>query len=90
MPRRQTLIQLNDQLLERLDDRAARERRSRSELVREALELFLAHDREAAVDRAIVEGYTRQPPSDDAWSHASARFLARSVVWDEGAGEQQD
>ncbi len=36
--RTQTLVQLNDELLGLLDERAARERRSRSALIREALE----------------------------------------------------
>jgi metal-responsive CopG/Arc/MetJ family transcriptional regulator len=62
--RTQTLVQLTDELLERLDARAAREGRNRSELVREAIINYLAADREAEIDRLIVEGYTRQPQTE--------------------------
>ncbi|MGI8413899.1 MAG: CopG family ribbon-helix-helix protein [Solirubrobacteraceae bacterium] len=64
MARTQTLVQLSDALLAQLDERAAREGRSRSELIREALAGYLAGDREADIDRRIVEAYTRQPQED--------------------------
>ncbi|MGH3051052.1 MAG: CopG family transcriptional regulator, partial [Gaiellaceae bacterium] len=41
MARRQTLIQLDDARLAALDERAAASGRSRSELVREAIDLLL-------------------------------------------------
>ena len=56
MARTQTLVQLNDELLALLDERAARERRSRSTLIREALEMFLRDEIDGAVGRRIVEG----------------------------------
>jgi metal-responsive CopG/Arc/MetJ family transcriptional regulator len=72
MARTQTLVQLSDELLAQLDARAAREGRSRSELIREALSGYLAADREADIDRRIVEAYTRQPQEDlgAAWAAA--------------------
>lgn len=75
--RTQTLVQLNDELLAALDAMRERDGRSRSELIREAIERYLAEDREAAIDRAIVEGYTRVPP-DDEFDHAgdAARLIA--------------
>ena len=85
MPRTQTLVQLTDELLERLDARAAREGRNRSELVREAIADYLAADREAELDRLIVEGYTRQPQTDDevAFADLGARTMRAGVEsWD--------
>lgn len=55
------MVQLNEDLIELLDHRAARAGVSRSQLIREAIEAFLASDRAAAIDRLIVEGYTRVP-----------------------------
>jgi Arc/MetJ-type ribon-helix-helix transcriptional regulator len=77
MARTQTLVQLTDELLEQLDTRAAREGRNRSELIREALAEFLAADREAEIDRLIVESYTRQPEEDLlGWGAAAAAMIA--------------
>lgn len=59
--RTQTMVQLTDDLVERLDERAAREGASRSQLIRDAIKVYLAADRSAAIDRAIVEGYTLIP-----------------------------
>lgn len=55
------MVQLTQELVELLDRRAAREGVSRSQLIRDAIEAFLARDREAAIDRQIVDGYTRMP-----------------------------
>ena len=54
--RRQTLVQLSDELLAALDERVARDGRSRSEVIREAVVSYLADDREADIDRRIVDG----------------------------------
>lgn len=59
------MVQLNEELLDLLDRRAARAGVSRSQLIREAIEAFLASDREAAIDRQIVEGYRRMPQSGE-------------------------
>src|SRR5579884_4190887 len=61
--RRQTLVQLDDGRLAALDDRAAASGRSRSDLVREAIDLLLGTGDAAAIDAAIVRGYDRVPPS---------------------------
>jgi len=80
--RRQTLVQLSDELLALLDERAARTGRSRSELIRAAVERELAEDRAAAIDAAIVEGYRRIPPGElDAWAEASAKRSAAVDSW---------
>ncbi|MGO9750298.1 MAG: CopG family ribbon-helix-helix protein [Solirubrobacteraceae bacterium] len=83
MGRTQTLVQLNDELLEELDALRTREGgRSRSEVIREAIERYLVAQREEAIDQAIVEGYTRQPPED-----LGARWAVRASItaenWDD-------
>jgi metal-responsive CopG/Arc/MetJ family transcriptional regulator len=83
MARTQTLVQLNDELLALLDERAARERRSRSTLIREALEHFLHEEIDSEVGRRIVEGYQRHPQSveEGAWAEAAARDVIREEPW---------
>ncbi len=82
MARRQTLVQLTDDLLALLDERAARSGRSRSEIIRSAIERELAAEREAAIDKAIVDGYTRIPPPEyDPWAEASAIESIRAEPW---------
>jgi Arc/MetJ-type ribon-helix-helix transcriptional regulator len=79
------MVQLTDDLVRELDAAATARGLSRSALIREAVEAFLANDREAAIDRAIVEGYTRIPPgTPDEWGdlealsdHAARETLAR-------------
>jgi metal-responsive CopG/Arc/MetJ family transcriptional regulator len=78
--RTQTLVQLNDELLDRLDSYREREGRSRSDVVREAIERYLAADREAEIDRLVVEAYTRQPPQD-VWGEQSAKRLIAAEPW---------
>jgi Arc/MetJ-type ribon-helix-helix transcriptional regulator len=60
--RRQTLVQLDDARIAALDERAASQGRSRSDLIREAVDLLLGTGDRAAIDRQIVEGYRRIPP----------------------------
>lgn len=82
MARQPTLVQLNDDLLASLDQRAAAAGISRSELIRTALESFLANDRAAEIDAAIVEGYTRIPPPErDPWAEAAALDAIRAEPW---------
>jgi metal-responsive CopG/Arc/MetJ family transcriptional regulator len=81
MARTQTIVQLSDGLLAELDARRAREGRSRSELIREAIEAYLADDREAAIDRAIVDGYTRIPPTQEFGAEWAARTLIAAEPW---------
>jgi predicted transcriptional regulator len=82
LARRQTLVQLSDELLALLDERAARTGRSRSELIRTAIERELASDREAAIDVAIVEGYRRIPARErDPWAAASAKRSIADEPW---------
>lgn len=63
--RTQTLVQLSRVLLQRLDERAAREGRSRSALIRDAIDAYLYDEEEARIDREIREGYERIPETDE-------------------------
>jgi metal-responsive CopG/Arc/MetJ family transcriptional regulator len=80
MARTQTLVQLSDELLDRLDSFRAREGRSRSEVVREAIERYLSADRELEVDRLLVDAYTRQPP-EDVWNDEAAKRVISAESW---------
>lgn len=81
--RTQTLVQLSDDLLAQLDERAAREGRSRSGLIRDALRAYLADEVGGATDRAIVEGYTRVPQTtqESAWAQDAARRAVEAEPW---------
>jgi predicted transcriptional regulator len=80
--RQPTLVQLTDDLLARLDERAARTGASRSELVRQAIEEHLARTDSGAIDAAIVEGYERVPPLEvDPWATAAAIESIRAEPW---------
>jgi predicted transcriptional regulator len=81
MVRVQTMVQLSDELVARLDTEAARRGTSRSGLIREILEEALAQDREAWIGRRIVEGYTRLPPGvPDDWGSLEA--LSDAATYD--------
>ena len=81
MARRQVLVQLSDELLAAIDERAGKQRVSRSEFVRSALRAYLDEGREAEIDRQIVEAYTRLPQEDDPWVEAAARESIRREPW---------
>ena len=82
MARTQTLVQLSDELIAELDARAAREGRSRSELVREALTDYLHGDREAEIDRLIVESYTSRPQEDLLGAERVGRAMIAAESWE--------
>lgn len=83
VPRTQTLVQLSDELLGRLDERAAREGRSRSALIRDAIEEYLYDEAKAKIDREIIEGYERIPTTDEEMeiAEASAREGVEEEPW---------
>lgn len=58
-------MKLTADLLRSLDERAARERRSRSALIRDAIEAYVYDEEKARIDREIIEGYERIPPADE-------------------------
>lgn len=80
--RRQTLIQLDEARLATLDQRAAAAGRSRSDLIREAIDLFLGLGDVAAVDGAIVAGYERIPAAAQSpWAFQSAISSIKAEPW---------
>lgn len=83
MSRTQTLVQLNETLLRQLDERAAREGRSRSALIRDAIEAYLFDEARARIDREINEGYERIPETEEEmrWAEREAREAIREEPW---------
>jgi metal-responsive CopG/Arc/MetJ family transcriptional regulator len=83
MARRQVLVQLNDALLARLDERSGQIGCSRSRAIRSAVERWLELDPETTVDRAIAAGYTRKPPTahDAAWAEISTVESIAEEPW---------
>ena len=77
------MVQLNQSLLGLLDARASRDGVSRSQLIRDAVESYLAADDEAAALRRVVEGYARLPESDEEMrvAQADARALVEEEPW---------
>ena len=76
------MVQLNETLLEVLDQRATATGRSRSDLIREAIEQYYKQDFEAAIDRAMVDGYTRIPDDEvDAFYENLARRSIAEEPW---------
>jgi metal-responsive CopG/Arc/MetJ family transcriptional regulator len=83
VPRTQTLVQLTEELLRRLDERAAREGRSRSALIRDAIETYLVDEGRDAITRQIIAGYERIPETEEemAWAEASTREMIEEEPW---------
>jgi metal-responsive CopG/Arc/MetJ family transcriptional regulator len=80
MARAQTLVQRDDHLLALLDQRSSASGISRSALIREAIEDYLARDAEAARDAAILAGYAKFPPAEP---DALAMALAAASIEEE-------
>jgi hypothetical protein len=78
MSRKQVLVQLDDDLVERLDQLAERLDVSRSELLRRGAIAVLDADRLAGADRALVEAY-RRTPQDPALVEAAQRLAAETA-----------
>jgi hypothetical protein len=83
MPRRETLVQLTDELVDALDDAAARQGVKRSQLIRWVLERFVSDEDVKSKERRLIDGYTRIPPGGtdgwgdtDSWGEAVARLGA--------------
>ncbi len=78
MPRRETLVQLSDELVGALDELSAKRGTNRSALIRNVLENFVSSEDEKEKDRRLVEGYKRIPPdAPDEWGDL--------VAWGEAA-----
>lgn len=81
MARTQTLVQLTDELLAALDQHAVSMGRSRSEVIRTAIQRYLEEALMTDVDRQIVEGYRRIPQEPDPWAEAAARDSIAAEPW---------
>lgn len=87
--RRQTLVQLTDDLVIVLDAIAAKQGVTRSALIRTVLENYVGREDEAEKDRRLIEGYTRIPPDREdewgpltPWAEDAARRLVMQEPWD--------
>lgn len=78
MPRREVLVQLDDDLVTKLDEVAKRTHVSRSELLRRAAQAVIDADKWAQADQRLVEGYTKYPP-DPLLLQASERLAAETA-----------
>jgi predicted transcriptional regulator len=75
-------IRLDAARLAALDQHALASGRSRSQLVRYALDELLASEDAAAIDAAIVEGYERHPaPVQDSWANAGTVAAIGAEAW---------
>ena len=78
MARREVLVQLDDELVAKLDEVAQRTKVSRSELLRRGAQAVLEADEWARADKRLIEGYTKHPP-DPALLEASRRLAAETA-----------
>jgi metal-responsive CopG/Arc/MetJ family transcriptional regulator len=78
MARREVLVQLDDDLVGRLDDLARRRAVSRSELLRQGALAVLEADQVAAADAALQVSYRRQP-QDPALVDVARRLAAETA-----------
>ena len=81
MARRQVLVQLDDDLVARLDRLAADLGTNRSELLRRGAQAVLAAEELLVADRDLVAAYGRQPV-DPAMVQSARRLAAETApVW---------
>jgi predicted transcriptional regulator len=78
MARKEVLVQLDDELVRRLDTLAAKLGTSRSELVRRGALAVLEAEELAAADRRLAEAY-RARPQDPAIVAAAARLAGETA-----------
>ena len=79
MARTQTLVQLSDDLLDRLDAYRAH---TGAPVRRSSARRSSATSRrtEARIDRLLVDGYTRQPP-EAVWNEQAAKQMIAAEPW---------
>src|SRR3954447_8894088 len=86
MARTGTRVELSNELLEQLDRYRERDGRSRSAVIRAAIEQYLADERKAEIDRLILDGYRRMPQQEVGGAEAARRLIAeergsRREIW---------
>jgi len=78
MARKQVLVQLDDDLVVRLDELAARLAMSRSQLLRRAARDMLDRAWELEAERITIAAYLKQP-EDPAWVATATRLAAETA-----------
>ena len=78
MVRRQVLVQLDDDLVGRLDKIAQVRGTSRSALLREGAQAVIDADERMAADQRLVDAY-RRLPEDPALIESATRLAARTI-----------
>jgi metal-responsive CopG/Arc/MetJ family transcriptional regulator len=83
MTRKPVLVQLSDELIEKLDRLGETQARSRSALVRDAVERYVAEESEDLLDRRMAEAYRAVPDDADfaAWADHAQRELVEEEPW---------
>ena len=79
MARREVLVQLDDELIERLAEIADAEGTSRSELLRRGARAVIEAADLMAADAELMAAYRRQP-QDEAFVEAATRLAARTAI----------
>ncbi|HMS46997.1 ribbon-helix-helix protein, CopG family [Candidatus Neomicrothrix sp.] len=77
MARREVLVQLDDDLVERLDQVASEQGTNRSELLRRGAAAVLEATELAQADRELQDAY-RRIPQDPAFVESAARLAAQT------------
>lgn len=78
MTRREVLVQLDDELIERLAQIAEAQGTNRSELLRRGARAVIEAEETLAADAALIDAYRRLPP-DPALIESAARLASRTV-----------
>lgn len=79
--RRQVLVQLDDDLVQRLDELAEAEGTSRSELLRRGAAAVLEAADEVAADRDLQDAYRRAPQDPAIVAAAAALAAVTAPEW---------
>ena len=77
-------VRMSDDRRQRLDALVESGRfASRAQALTSAVDRLLAEEERSAIDQAIVDGYTRIPPTaeEDAWAESSVRESVREEPW---------
>jgi metal-responsive CopG/Arc/MetJ family transcriptional regulator len=79
--RRQVLVQLDDDLVDRLDQIARERGTNRSDLLRRGAQAVIAADDLAAADEELVAAYRRQPVDPELIESATRLAAITSPKW---------
>ena len=78
LARREVLVQLDDDLVARLDELATKLGTNRSELLRRGATAVITAEEFATADRELIAGYQRQPP-EPALVQSARRLAAHTA-----------